>query len=397
MATQEGCRTVLELFLSGGESQPSSEPVTLVRRALRTVEGEALEATRVLTWNINGEKRAAMAPETFDVRDKLAWLREEVLLLQPGVVALQECVSETPVLAGLYRLSGVARAHHGYVHLYVKQNIECEDLGQIVEGVPAVIAKFFVGQQQLCVVAVHLPANRKGDLPEQLEGPAGRRHALCGIARYLQDVEGPVVLLGDLNVRSEEVSDLLELAAWRDVWYAQKSYAPRINDFDGPGSRDWSKPSVGDRYDRIWIRGAVWAQNGCLTGTARRFCDGKPFCLSDHFAVYALLDVHECHGADGVAAVREKRRVDLGQLRDMEHGRLREHVRAQEELVIAADRRAQIVAQEERVQESVRQLRAELRQQRKRHATLRDEVNGEAGLFVAAATSGLRRVPRPTA
>ena len=39
MATQEGCRTVLELFLSGGESQPSSEPVTLVRRALRTVEG----------------------------------------------------------------------------------------------------------------------------------------------------------------------------------------------------------------------------------------------------------------------------------------------------------------------------------------------------------------------
>ena len=109
---------------------------------------------------------------------------------------------------------------------------------------------------------------RFGELAGQLEGPAGRRFALCGIAKYLHDVEDPVVMLGDLNVRSEEVSELLELGGWRDVWYAKKSFAPRINDFGGPGSHVWGKPGDGDRYDRIWLRGAAWSQNAWLVRRA---------------------------------------------------------------------------------------------------------------------------------
>ena len=154
------------------------------------------------------------------------------------------------------------------------------------------------------------------------------------IATRLRPEQGPVVLMGDLNVRDEEVRDLLELGAWRDVGYGQSSWAPRLNDFYGPANRLGGKPGAGHRFDRIWLRGAVWAKTGFLTGTARRFAGGRPYCLSDHFAVYGLLDVHECHGEDGIRAVRDKRRIDLGQLRDLECDRVRDYVRAQEQLAI---------------------------------------------------------------
>ena len=179
--------------------------------------------------------------------------------------------------------------------------------------------------------------------------------------------------------------DLLELGAWRDVGYGQSSWAPRLNDFYGPANRLGGKPGAGHRFDRIWLRGAVWAKTGFLTGTARRFAGGRPYCLSDHFAVYGLLDVHECHGEDGIRAVRDKRRIDLGQLRDLECDRVRDYVRAQEQLAIDADQRAQVVANEERLQEALRQQRHAVKQRRERHAQLRSDVNGETGLFNAAA------------
>ena len=257
--TAEDCRGVLELLVAGGDAQAAVEPTTLVGRALRTVEAESLQATRVLTWNICGEESAFTAPETFGARDKLAWLRAEIFLLQPDVLALQECVSEAPlgILAPLYRLQGTAPAHKGYVHLYVRQGQECEVVAALGPGIPAVVSKLVIGQHRLLVVAAHLPANRLGDLPEQQVGPAGRIKAMHDIATRLRPEQGPVVLMGDLNVRDEEVRDLLELGAWRDVGYGQSSWAPRLNDFYGPANRLGGKPGAGHRFDRIWLRGAV--------------------------------------------------------------------------------------------------------------------------------------------
>ena len=139
----------------------------------------------------------------------------------------------------------------------------------------------------------------------------------------------------------------------------------------------------GHRFDRIWFRGAVWAQ-GFMAGTARRFAEGRRYCLSDHFAVYGLLDVHSCHSRAGVAAVREKRRVDLGTLRDMECGRLREYVRGQEQLSIDADRQAQLCASEEQLQDMLRLKRQAVKQHRERDMEMRSIVNGDASLFNAS-------------
>ena len=51
------------------------------------------------------------------------------------------------------------------------------------------------------------------------------------IQRILSALEGPFVLLGDLNVRHEEVQDLLDAWDWREAAYLGRSFDPRQNDF----------------------------------------------------------------------------------------------------------------------------------------------------------------------
>ena len=59
--------------------------------------------------------------------------------------------------------------------------------------------------------------------------------------------------------------------------------------------------------------------------------------LSDHFAVYGLLDLHVAHGSAGVRAVREQRRIDLGKQRDARAIAEREFVTAEERILRDAD------------------------------------------------------------
>ena len=240
------------------------------------------------------------------------------------------------------------------------------------------------------MVAVHLAANTKGDLPREKEGPDGRREELRVIQRILALLEGPFVLLGDLNVRQEEVQDLLEAGEWRDAAYAGRSFEPRQNDFTGEVMKSGRGASApGHRFDRFWFKGALWVQ-AYLTGTCRRFSEGRPYCLSDHYAVYGLMDVHACHGVRGVRVVREQRRMDLGKLRDAGNSRLKEFVRRQEQASKEADWAAQQRVSEERLQEAVREKRKAVKDRRERRAKLREQINGEGTLF-ATSVDGLFR------
>ena len=75
------------------------------------------------------------------------------------------------------------------------------------------------------------------------------------------------------------------MGRWRDAPYHGWSFVPRVNDFDGPVKRGSYGFGSGHRLDRIWFRGAVWTQ--CfMAGAARRFAEGRGYCLSDHFPVY---------------------------------------------------------------------------------------------------------------
>ena len=44
-----------------------------------------------------------------------------------------------------------------------------------------------------------------------------------------------MVLLGDLDVREEEVSELLQIGRWLHAPHHGRSFAPRVNNFDARG------------------------------------------------------------------------------------------------------------------------------------------------------------------
>ena len=123
------CRAVLKLIASPPAAGVAPVPVVeLAERALRMVQGKGLQATLVMTRNICGEERAAFAPADFTPSDKMGWPRAELELLRPEIHTLQECPSEIalPCLCRLFTLVGTAKAHAGYVHLYVLSNCDMQ-------------------------------------------------------------------------------------------------------------------------------------------------------------------------------------------------------------------------------------------------------------------------------
>ena len=78
-------------------------------------------------------------------------------------------------------------------------------------NIPAVAVEVKFGAQSLAFVAAHLVANTRGFLVGATEGPSERALQMRAIVGAVPSrVALPVILLGDLNVRDEEVPGLLE-------------------------------------------------------------------------------------------------------------------------------------------------------------------------------------------
>lgn len=205
------------------------------------------------------------------------------------------------------------------------------------------------------------------------------------------------VLLGDLNVRQAEVPDLLEAMELRDAHYNGSSWDPRTNKFD---ERLSGGGVEGQCFDRLWFKGAVWAQ-AFLVGKCRMFAGGSPFYLSDHFAVFGLVDLHESHASFRARAEREERRVGLGKLREAAVLLERDAVKHLEQSALDRDKAEQMRVAEERLADALRIERTALRAHTKRRYALQRAAYGEETLFaesfdLALAFRGLKP-PEPVA
>ena len=391
------CRSLLELLAapSSGQERLGAESEAqnaCSSRFLPMLRGDEVQPLAFVTWNVAGNDVAITAPEGFCAQDKFARVAEALQRWQPDVLAVQESPGEGALMGveRSFRLVGAVAAHAGHVQLYVRREAEVTLLPS-VPGVPAVFARMKVGACFLTIVVVHLAPH--------LEGATARREQLASIVEALRaetrvrdDVgaglapsgRDGVVLLGDFNVRCDEVVELLEAGDWREAGYQGNSWDPQKNGFyEAPRRRVVSGHSLlppPAAYDRVWFRGGLWLQ-AFLVGQCRLVADGKTYFLSDHFPVLALVDVHSVHGSGGSAAAREKRRVDMARLRDAAIGHEREAVTRLERAAFEQDREQQQRASEERLVRSLREQRAAVKAKRVRRVALLKGVYGEEALF----------------
>ena len=156
------------------------------------------------------------------------------------------------------------------------------------------------------------------------------------------------------------------------------------------------EPDASDRghcFDRLFYKGHVSAAT-FLAGTGRRWTDGRAYALSDHYAVYGLLDLHACHGPGGKKAVREDRRVDLSKLRDARALHEKEVVTLEERVSRDADWESQQRASLEEREAHLRAWRKAVKDRRERKLRLRDAAQGSDSLFAADLEDAFGRVPR---
>ena len=155
-----------------------------------------------------------------------------------------------------------------------------------VPGVPAVLATLRLGKRRVIVASVHLSPHAEGTdkRREQMVALASfmAKDVFVAPSRLCETSESPsscvcdsALVLGDFNVRQEEVLDLLEVGQWREAGYHGKSWGPRLNCFDATLR---GQNVSGQCFDRVWFRGALWVQ-AFLVGQCRHFSDGRFHCL----------------------------------------------------------------------------------------------------------------------
>ncbi|MCP4036209.1 MAG: hypothetical protein GY733_04675, partial [bacterium] len=221
------------------------------------------------------------------------------------------------------------------------------------------------------MAACHL-APERGERAE-----AERRRQLAVIVKSLR--AQAKVVMGDLNVSDGEARDLCELHALCDADYASMSWNPAASQYYGP---DHGYVGPGYRFDRVLCSGAAWS-HAFLVGHEWKFEGGEKFRLSDHYGVFAVVDVHAAY-----SAANEADAMVAGARRGMVAGR-RDDLAAHERVVVAANEAAgqeerRLQAQRLSDEELKKQLRARRReeeQRRKALQALRDVLYGPTGCF----------------
>ena len=308
-ARREQCLSFLDV-LSRRPANASAEEESRLRPLQMGVGvSEAAKELRrflkLVTWNIAGGDLSDAAPTSWRLPDKLCAMRRELLRLKPDVLALQECPGDgvsDAVPAGM-RLLGSVECHAAgcYTQLYCRSDL---DMVPVVlrDDSPAVAASCKLDGKEGMFVSAHLcpfpenAAERAKEVKQILGSRAGRA----------------VVLMGDMNVRREEVNPLCEEHGLRAMPCSTATWNGRVNKFypDQKHRRDTQM------FDQIWTSGSVWVE-GHMVCACKEYRAGRKFFLSDHFALLGLMDVHTSYGAagGGMSSVAEKRREILGGLR----------------------------------------------------------------------------------
>ena len=338
---------------------------------------------RVATWNVAGGLKSAQAPGRFSDRDQRAAVVAEIMRWRAAfrcdVVALQECEHAEAMeeFSGHLEFVGSAEAKgtRGFVHLYVRPGLEHArmPLGTADPCVAAAV-KVSGAPEALHVVAVHLPSGDRA---------AERRRVLTGILGNLAVEDGSVLVVGDCNVRSDELDSLCEVGQLRPAMYAGATWGVSWNKFD----KDQSHRGLGLRFDQALFGRCMWAE-AHVVAKGRVSFEGQEFCMSDHFGLMVYVDVGNVFASRLKADQRSAmaRRKAVAQLKEQAQQKEEEEVKArrqaaQEERAVARQRAA-----ERGRQEWGRAQQRGARARRERRADLQRVAFGGESLFAPSQT-----------
>ena len=377
LTTDDACKALLKVLGAPQECQvPSPLGHSVPKQSnVKVVEISAFQPLQVLTWNINGSGKSSRAPKSFSMADKMAAVQQEICRRwNPDLVSLQECLGPEPLemLLESYALVGAAPAEHcGFVHLYVRRGLHAELL-PMVSDCPAVLARITVCKgNTFDVAALHM-----------VPGPTGKEERKKQFLLALRGLRpGSQLVLGDMNVRPDELQDLTALGQFRDAEYVGKSWHPAKSGYEA--SEGFQRGGLAFSFDRIFFSGALCVE-AFLVGQGRVFSEGIHFSLSDHCAVLGLLDLHASHktGAQG-SEVRRERRGALAKVRD--------HACLEEQCVVtamsrdgrqaSAQQRATVDAKQQAA--VVRAQRAQIKERKVHRDALWESAFGAHSLFRA--------------
>jgi endonuclease/exonuclease/phosphatase family metal-dependent hydrolase len=361
------------------------------------LEAASFQPARVLTWNISstlgvGPSVSVRAPsESWTSLDNLVAVQQEISRWQVGVVGLQECPSEgaLKLLGKRMQFIGAAKAHAGNVHLYVAKGFPVQRV-PLSADIPAVMARVTMAGFDVDVAALHLCHGASSDHVRM-------RQLRAVMAAKASD---SLIVLGDFNAKEEEVRALCSMVDMEDAVYSGKSWDPKRNLYF-PEHQGKQNKQAAFSYDRVLFSGATSVQS-YLVGTGLLYSAGQGFCLSDHFGVLGLLDVHAAYvGTDeGSVKFARRRREALARCRDDECCRegwvVKQRERDGKEKA-ALERLRAGQAEQEDFRERVR---ADAACRRTRRNELRAAAFGDASLFadrLSPIFEGLEISPSPAA
>jgi len=375
LGAPEGCKAFLRVLSAPleTEARPSGQQQPPGQVRVKAIHVAAFQPLKILTWNINARGKSSLAPKSFTVADKMAATQQEICRWRPDLCALQECADALPLpgLASLYDFVGSAPAEHcGHIHCYVRKGLRAVLLGA-PKNCPAVLLRVEVGDgTTLDVAAVHLMPGTSGRDSRKLQ-----LRAALGMLR-----PGSQLIVGDMNVRPDEVPNLLALGHYRNADYAGSSWHPTKSRYDDSHELKTFR-GPGFAFDRIFFAGAVCVE-ACLLGHGRVYSEGASFSLSDHFALLGFVDLHSSHQAAAHGSeVRRERRGALAAVRDQ--------VSLQERCVVSEMSRAgrqaaardwaQVDAKAQAA--AMRKQRDEIKARRQHRDALWDSAFGPRSLF----------------
>ena len=177
-----------------------------------------MQPLRAMTWNVSHadvipvSARAPLDRHVWSIEENLAAVQAYVLRQRPDVVALQECPASSALdkLSVDFDLLGANRSHCGFVHLYARRELDATpvELGRDVQGAMAVVR---AGAKSLAVVAVHLAPGS--------DSASRRKEQVHAIIKAKPERERPLVVLGDMNVRDEEMQALRDRFSLEEAVY----------------------------------------------------------------------------------------------------------------------------------------------------------------------------------